>query len=65
MSTMLILHIMYTTAEYGMMRQSATYVNFCIYDVDKTAQNDDKIKHIPSIPKVVLWCVNKEKIEQS
>lgn len=31
-----------------------TYVDFSINDVNKTAQNDDEIKHVPSVSKVIL-----------
>lgn len=39
-----------------------TYVNFCIYNIYKTAENDYEVEHIPRIPKVVLkrdWLVQK------
>ena len=31
-----------------------TYIHFSIDDINKTAQNDDEIKNVPCVTKVIL-----------
>lgn len=42
-----------------------THIDFRINDVDETAQNDDEVKHVPRVSKVILQCLQFNRIKLS
>lgn len=38
-----------------------TYVNLWVDDINEAAKDNDEIKHIPGVPKVILQTVQKVK----